>query len=107
MPQTVSNTAARIDALLREHPLIGASDLLLLTELDYGMARSGNRFVAREIARALNLNYAIAYHERLKGEWSALPAFQLEESMRLFDLLIRVPLVFEIRIRIIRTLRRK
>lgn len=27
--------------VLREHPLMGASDLLLLTELDYGMARSG------------------------------------------------------------------
>ena len=35
-------------------------DILLLTELDYGMARSGNRFVAQEIARALKLNYAFA-----------------------------------------------
>jgi endonuclease/exonuclease/phosphatase family metal-dependent hydrolase len=31
-----------------------------LTELDYGMARSGNRFVAQELARALKLNYAFA-----------------------------------------------
>ncbi|HVG37731.1 MAG TPA: endonuclease/exonuclease/phosphatase family protein [Pyrinomonadaceae bacterium] len=46
--------------VLRAHPLIGGSDLLLLTELDYGMARSGNLFVAREIARALDLNYAFA-----------------------------------------------
>src|SRR2546423_4760748 len=30
-------------------------DVLLLTELDHGMARSGNRFVAQEIARELNL----------------------------------------------------
>jgi len=29
--------------VLREHPLIRDSDVLLLTELDYGMARSGNR----------------------------------------------------------------
>jgi endonuclease/exonuclease/phosphatase family metal-dependent hydrolase len=35
-------------------------DLLLLTELDYGMARSGNRFVAQELARELKLNYAFA-----------------------------------------------
>ena len=35
-------------------------DLYLLTELDYGMARSGNRFVAQEIARELKLNYAFA-----------------------------------------------
>lgn len=46
--------------VLREHPLIGASDLLLLTELDYGMARSDQRFVAREIAAALKLNYVFA-----------------------------------------------
>jgi len=35
-------------------------DLYLLTELDYGMARSSNQFVARELAKALKLNYAFA-----------------------------------------------
>ena len=45
---------------LREHPVLGASDILLLTELDYGMARSGNRFVAREIAEALGMAHAFA-----------------------------------------------
>jgi endonuclease/exonuclease/phosphatase family metal-dependent hydrolase len=45
---------------LREHPQMRDSDILMLTELDYGMARSGNRFVAREIAQALELNYAFA-----------------------------------------------
>ena len=35
-------------------------DVYLLTELDYGMARSGNRFVARELAERLKLNYAFA-----------------------------------------------
>lgn len=35
-------------------------DLLLLTELDYGMARSKNRFVARELALQLKMNYAFA-----------------------------------------------
>src|SRR5947209_1341883 len=46
--------------LLGAHPVIRESDVLLLTELDYGMARSGNRFVAREIAENLKLNYAFA-----------------------------------------------
>ena len=48
-----------IDAL-KTHGDLKDKDLLLLTELDYGMARSSNRFVAREVARALNLNYAFA-----------------------------------------------
>ena len=48
-----------IDAL-KNHDELKNKDLLLLTELDFGMARSGNRFVAREIAQALNLNYAFA-----------------------------------------------
>ncbi|MSS71457.1 MAG: hypothetical protein EXS64_08200 [Candidatus Latescibacteria bacterium] len=46
--------------VLREHPTIRESDVLLLTELDYGMARSGNRNVPREIARALGLHYVFA-----------------------------------------------
>jgi endonuclease/exonuclease/phosphatase family metal-dependent hydrolase len=49
-----------IISVLGEHPIIRESDLLLLTELDYGMARSDNRFVAREIARSLRLNYVFA-----------------------------------------------
>ena len=54
---------------LGEHPLLRASDVLLLTELDYGMARTGNRFVAREIAAALEMNYAFApcYLSLVKG----------------------------------------
>ncbi|PYS88084.1 MAG: hypothetical protein DMF62_10675 [Acidobacteria bacterium] len=48
-----------VDAL-RNHNELKDKDLLLLTELDFGMARSKNRFVAREIAEALNLNYAFA-----------------------------------------------
>lgn len=45
---------------LKNHPQLKERDLLLLTELDYGMARSGNRFVARDLARDLKLNYAFA-----------------------------------------------
>lgn len=43
---------------LQTHPDLKEKDLYLLTELDYGMARSGNRFVAREIAQRLKLSYA-------------------------------------------------
>lgn len=46
--------------VLREDELMSRSDVLLLTELDYGMARSGNRHVAREIAGALRMSYAFA-----------------------------------------------
>src|SRR5262245_30219590 len=45
---------------LREHPLLHSADVLLLSELDWGMARTGNRFVAREIAACLEMNYAFA-----------------------------------------------
>jgi endonuclease/exonuclease/phosphatase family metal-dependent hydrolase len=48
-----------VDALQNYNELKD-KDLLLLTELDYGMARSGNRFVAKEIAEALGMNYAFA-----------------------------------------------
>ena len=48
-----------VDAL-KNHDQLKDKDVLLLTELDYGMARSGNRFVAREIAERLKLNYAFA-----------------------------------------------
>ncbi|MBA2340979.1 MAG: hypothetical protein H0V88_11325 [Pyrinomonadaceae bacterium] len=45
---------------LNTHPLLAKSDLLLLTELDYGMARTGNAHIAREIAEALRMNYVFA-----------------------------------------------
>jgi endonuclease/exonuclease/phosphatase family metal-dependent hydrolase len=45
---------------LAEHPVLSKSDVLLLTELDYGMARTGNRNVTREIAGSLGMNYAFA-----------------------------------------------
>ena len=48
-----------VDAL-KNNERLNTKDVLLLTELDYGMARSGNRFVAQEIARELGLNYAFA-----------------------------------------------
>ncbi len=55
--------------VLTEHPRLRDSELLLLTELDYGMARTENRFVARDIAEALQMNYAFApcYLSLVKG----------------------------------------
>ncbi|HEX8353749.1 MAG TPA: endonuclease/exonuclease/phosphatase family protein, partial [Pyrinomonadaceae bacterium] len=46
--------------VLGGHEVLGRSDVLLLTELDYGMARSGNRHVAREMAERLGMAYAFA-----------------------------------------------
>ena len=43
---------------LRKHPYIKEADVLLLTETDLGMARAGNRAVAQELARELNMSYA-------------------------------------------------
>jgi endonuclease/exonuclease/phosphatase family metal-dependent hydrolase len=45
---------------LQWQPSLQNADILLLSELDWGMARTGNRFVAREIASALGMNYAFA-----------------------------------------------
>jgi endonuclease/exonuclease/phosphatase family metal-dependent hydrolase len=53
----------RLDSIIRvlkEHPALRASDVLLITELDYGMARTENRHIPREIAERLELNYAFA-----------------------------------------------
>ena len=53
----------RLDSIIRvlkEHPALRASDVLLITELDYGMARTDNRHVPREIAEQLELNYVFA-----------------------------------------------
>ena len=49
-----------VAAALRRQELLRESDVLLLTELDYGMARSGNRHVARELAERLRMSYAFA-----------------------------------------------
>ena len=54
------NRFGGIVCALKNHDELNDKDLLLLTELDYGMARSGNRFVARELAKELKLNYAFA-----------------------------------------------
>ena len=43
---------------LRTHPYMKSADVLLLTETDAGMTRSGNREVAVDLARELGMYYA-------------------------------------------------
>ena len=50
----------RIVEVLKRHPVLRSSDILLLTEVDLGMARTANRHVAREIAEALGFHYVFA-----------------------------------------------
>ena len=45
---------------LRAHPYLASADVYLLTETDVGMARSGNRNIARDLAEALGFDYAFA-----------------------------------------------
>jgi len=55
--------------VLREHEYLRGADVLLLTETDVGMARSGNIDVARTMASALGMNYVFApcYLSLVKG----------------------------------------
>jgi hypothetical protein len=46
--------------MFRTHPVLKNADVLLLSELDRGCGRTGYRNVPRELAKALNLNYAFA-----------------------------------------------
>ncbi len=43
---------------LRLHPEMSGADIILANELDFGMARSGNLHITRELAQALKMNYA-------------------------------------------------
>ena len=56
--------------LLKNHPVLRESDVLLLTETDIGMSRSGNKNVPEEISRALKMNYVFAnsFIELTKGD---------------------------------------
>jgi endonuclease/exonuclease/phosphatase family metal-dependent hydrolase len=60
--------------LLTTHPALRDADVLLLNEVDWGMARSDNRHVARELADVLGLGYVfgIEFVELTKGEAAEL-----------------------------------
>lgn len=47
-----------------------AADVVLLSEVDWGMARSGNRHIARDLAAALGMSYAfgVEFLELTKGD---------------------------------------
>ena len=50
---------AQLEAF-RQHPYLKTCDVLLITEADAGMARSGNRMVAEELARELGMAQVFA-----------------------------------------------
>ena len=56
--------------LIREHDALRDPDLLLMGEMDLGMARSGNAHTTRELARELGMNYAygVEFLELTGGE---------------------------------------
>jgi len=54
------NRYAQIAAALNDHPQLQAADLVLLNEVDLGMARSGNRDVAGDLAQVLGFHGAWA-----------------------------------------------
>lgn len=58
-----------ITETLKTNPLLSKADIYLFTEVDFGMARSGNRFVAKDLVCDLNLYgvYAPAYLNLDKG----------------------------------------
>jgi endonuclease/exonuclease/phosphatase family metal-dependent hydrolase len=45
---------------LQDDEQLACADVILLEEVDWGMARSGNRFVARDLAKALGMNFVFA-----------------------------------------------
>ncbi len=55
--QTTVKGAARV-RLDDELQVLGQADVIVLEEVDYGVARTGYRNIARDLARALGMNYA-------------------------------------------------
>ncbi|HKM66359.1 MAG TPA: endonuclease/exonuclease/phosphatase family protein [Candidatus Acidoferrum sp.] len=53
-------TAGEMGVVKSQLELIGASDLYVLNEVDYGVTRTDYRDVARELSQALKMNYAYA-----------------------------------------------
>ncbi|HXJ70524.1 MAG TPA: endonuclease/exonuclease/phosphatase family protein [Verrucomicrobiae bacterium] len=84
----------RFDAIARAletHPALVDTDLVTLNEVDLGMARSGNRDVARELASRLGLHAAwgALFHESTRGrDDDALTAAPSDNAESLFGLAI-------------------
>jgi endonuclease/exonuclease/phosphatase family metal-dependent hydrolase len=60
---------AAVLSCLQDDPVLRWADLVLLNEADYGMIRSGNRHVARDLAEALQMHlvFGPSYLELTKG----------------------------------------
>jgi hypothetical protein len=50
--------ARRSTAILKQADALRDADVIILNEVDWGLKRSGYQFVAKELAAALNMNYA-------------------------------------------------
>lgn len=90
------NQYERIRAALQHEPPLAGVDLLALNEVDWGMARSGNRDVAFDLARALGMHAAwAALFLELEGGSDTPPELAVaEQAEALFGLalLSRFPL---------------
>jgi len=53
---------------LRTDPVLAKADVLLLSEVDNGMGRSGNHHVARELAASLRMHYAFGVSYLVLGD---------------------------------------
>jgi endonuclease/exonuclease/phosphatase family metal-dependent hydrolase len=77
---------------LERHPDLKDPDIILLNEVDVGMARSGNRHTARELAETLGLSWTFSpsYLELTKGiREELLVAGENEDSLHGLAVLMR------------------
>lgn len=58
----------RLLEALRTEPTLAEADVILLSEVDCGMGRSGNRHVAAELAAALGMHYAFGVSYLVLGD---------------------------------------
>jgi endonuclease/exonuclease/phosphatase family metal-dependent hydrolase len=59
-PKNKPLTAEQLAVVKNQLDILKPTDLFILNEVDYGNTRTGYRNVARELAQALNMNYAYA-----------------------------------------------
>ncbi len=82
--------------VLRTHEILRRADVILLNEADYGMNRSGNIHVARDLARDLGMNmvFGPAHLELTKGteEELSIPG-ENQESLQGNAILSRYPIL--------------
>lgn len=74
-----------IISTFNSHPSISKSDIVILTEVDCGMARSGNHHVAQELSRGTNLHavYVPCYFNLDQGNGAERTASRGENSVGL------------------------